>query len=187
LPGFGFIGFSVVLALVIRTVRQGDVLSLAKAAIKNGFIWRKTGKTGQLVSLPIHPDLATILAAVPSHDAITIAANVHGKPWTPDGFRSSFGKALAQLRESGDVESGLTFHGLRHTVGTLLREVTDDLDLIRRWLGQKTLAMAIHYSDTADTSAQMRSVVDKLDPLGSKPGTKVSNTPKKVSNTKPTL
>jgi hypothetical protein len=50
----------------------------------------------------------------------------------------------------------------------LLREVTDDLDLIRRWLGQKTLAMAIHYSDTADTSEQMRELVERLDPLGSK-------------------
>jgi integrase len=135
-------------------------------------------------SLPIHPDLAAFLGSMPAHDAITIAANIHGKPWTPDGFRASFGKAMAQLRESGDVEPGLTFHGLRHTVGTLLREVTDDLDLIRRWLGQKTLAMAIYYSDTADTSSQMRDVVKKLDPLGSKSGTKVSNRPKKVSNKK---
>ena len=168
-------------------LRQGDVLSLTKAAIKNGSIWRKTGKTGQKVFLPIHPDLAEVLASAPTHDAITIAANVHGKPWTPDGFRASFGSAMVKLRESGDVEPGLTFHGLRHTVGTLLREETDDLDLIRRWLGQKTLAMAIYYSDTADTSKQMLDVVERLDPLGSKPGTKVSNTPKKVSNKKPPM
>lgn len=70
------------------------------------------------------------------------------------------------------------------TVATLLREVTDDLDLIRRWLGQKTLAMAIHYSDTADTSAQMRELVGRLDPLGSKARTKMSNASKKVSKAK---
>jgi integrase len=160
-------------------LRQGDVLSLTKAAIKNGVIWRKTGKTGQSVFLPIHPDLAEVLASAPAHDAITIAANIHGKPWTPDGFRASFAKAMAKLRRSSDVEPGLTFHGLRHTLGTLLREVTDDLDLIRRWLGQKTLAMAMHYSSTADTSKQMLDVVERLDPLGSKPGTKVSNTAEK--------
>jgi hypothetical protein len=43
-----------------------------------------------------------------------------------------------------------------------LREITTDLDLIRRWLGQKTLHMAIHYSSGPDTSDQIKN----LDPLG---------------------
>jgi hypothetical protein len=43
-----------------------------------------------------------------------------------------------------------------------------NLDTVRRWLGQKTLAMAIHYSETADTTKQMRGVLKKFDPLGSK-------------------
>lgn len=32
-------------------------------------------------------------------------------------------------------------------------------------MGQKTLAVAIHYSDTADASEQMRELVARLDPL----------------------
>jgi integrase len=68
----------------------------------------------------------------------------------------------------GKVGSGLTFHGLRHTVGTLLIEAGYDIDTVRRWLGQKTLAMAIHYSKTADTSDRMKGVIKKFDPLGSK-------------------
>ncbi|MGB7717496.1 MAG: site-specific recombinase, partial [Pseudolabrys sp.] len=56
----------------------------------------------------------------------------------------------------------------RHTVGTLLVEAGVNLDTVRRWLGQKTLVMAIHYSVTADTSKQMRGVLKKFDPLGSK-------------------
>ena len=43
-----------------------------------------------------------------------------------------------------------------------------DIDTVRRWLGQKTLAMAIHYSETADTSKRMIGVMQKFDPLGSK-------------------
>ena len=74
----------------------------------------------------------------------------------------------AKLEREGKVGAGLTFHGLRHTVGTLLTEAGVNLDTVRRWLGQKTLAMAIHYSETADTSKQMRSVLKKFDPLGSK-------------------
>jgi integrase len=79
-------------ALVMFTgLRQGDVLALAKAATKDGLISRRTGKTGQIVSIPVHPDLAAILAKAPKHDAVTISTNLAGKPWTSDGFRASLG------------------------------------------------------------------------------------------------
>ncbi len=150
---------------------QGDVLALTKGAIRDGRIWRRTNKTGQELSIPIHPDLAYLLAQSPQHDAITIAATTNGTPWTESGFNSSFIKAIAALKRSAKIGDGLTFHGLRHTVGTLLVEAGYDIDTVRRWLGQKTLAMAIHYSETADTSGRMREVIAKLNPLGSKPRT----------------
>jgi integrase len=163
-------------------LRKGDILALTRAAIRNGKIWRRTNKTGQEVSIPVHPDLAQLLAAAPNHDAVTIAATTNGTPWTASGFNSTFIKAIAKLQEKGLVGDGLTFHGLRHTVGTLLIEAGADIDTVRRWLGQKTLAMAIHYSETADTSAKMQSLIGTLDPLGTKRRTKVSNSSKKVSN-----
>jgi integrase len=75
---------------------------------------------------------------------------------------------MAKLKQKGRIGPGLTFHGLRHTVGTLLVEAGCDIDTVRRWLGQKTLAMAIHYSQTADVSERMQGVIKKFDPLGSK-------------------
>jgi integrase len=159
-------------ALAMYTgLRQGDVLSLRKNALRNGHIWRVTGKTGQEVSLPIHPGLAEILQSTSGHDAVTLAATSAGTPWTSDGFRASFNKAMKRLADEGRVGHDLTFHGLRHTVGTLLIEAGVELDIVRRWLGQKTLAMAIHYSEGADTSTQMSGAVMKFDPLGSKKGT----------------
>jgi integrase len=89
----------------------------------------------------------------PAHDAITVAATTNGTPWTTSGFNSTFIKAVARLQKRGLFGGGLTFHGLRHTVGTLLIEAGADIDTVRR---QKTLAMAIHYSETADASAKMR-------------------------------
>ena len=83
---------------------------------------------------------------------------------------------------SGLVGDGLTFQGLRHTVGILLIEAGADIDTVRRWLGQKTLAMAIHYSETADASAKMQRLIGTLDPLETKARTKVSNSAEKVSN-----
>ncbi len=149
-------------------LRKRDVLTLTKNAIRNGHIWCRTCKTGQEVSIPIHPDLARLLSEAPHHDAVTVAATTNGAPWTITGFNSTFIKAIAKLERQGKVGAGLTFHGLRHTVGTLLVEAGFNLDTVRRWLGQKTLAMAIHYSETADTSKQMRGVLKKFDPLGSK-------------------
>lgn len=149
-------------------LRKGDVLALTKAAIRDGRIWRRTNKTGQEVSIPVHPDLDHLLATAPRHDAITIAATTKGTPWTESGFNSSFIKAMSELKRDGKIGDGLTFHGLRHTVATLLVEAGYDLDTVRRWLGQKTLAMAIHYSESADTSDRMNQVIKKLDPLGSK-------------------
>jgi integrase len=149
-------------------LRKGDVLTSTKNAIRDRRIWRRTGKTGQQVSIPIHPDLAHILADAPHHDAITIAATTNGTPWTVTGFNSTFIKAIAKLTRSSKVDPGLTFHGLRHTCGTLLVEAGFDIDTAHRWLGQKTLAMAIHYFETADTAEKMQDVIKKFDPLGSK-------------------
>jgi integrase len=140
-------------------LRKGDVLTLAKNSIRNSRIWRRTGKTGQQVSIPIHPDLAQILADASHHDAITIAATTNGTPWTVTGFNSTFIKAIAKLTRSGKIDPGLTFHGLRHTCGTLLVEAGFDIDTVRRWLGQKTLAMAIHYSETADTAEKLQEII----------------------------
>jgi integrase len=154
-------------------LRKGDVLAITKNAIRDGRIWRGTNKNAQEVSLPLHPDLERLLAAAPAHAAITIAATTRGTTWTESGFNSSFVKAIAKLEREGKVEPGLTFHGLRHTVGTLLIEAGFDLDTVRRWLGHKTLAMAIHYSKSADTSEKMREVNERFDPLGSKKGTKI--------------
>jgi integrase len=167
------------IALAMFTgLRKGDVLTLTKGAIRNGQIWRRTGKTSQEVSIPVHPDLAALLAAAPAHDAITVAATTNGTSWTESGFNSTFIKAIAKLERKERIGPGLTFHGLRHTVGTLLTEAGVNIDIVRRWLGQKTLAMAIHYSDTADTSSSMNAAIKKFDPLGSKRRTKVSNSPK---------
>jgi integrase len=152
-------------------LRQGDVLSLRKNAVRDGRIWRVTSKTGQQVSLPIHPDLASIIASAPEHDAITLTATSSGTPWTSDGFKASFRRAMQRLERDGKVGAGITFHGLRHTVGTLLIEAGVDLDVVRRWLGHRTLAMAIHYSEQANASQQLSGAVLKFDPLGSKPGT----------------
>ncbi len=70
------------------------------------------------------------------------------------------------LEEEGKVGPNLTIHGLRHTVGGLLAEAGEDLDTIRRVLGQKTLVMAQHYSERAKKAEATRGAVLRMDVLG---------------------
>jgi integrase len=153
------------IALAMFTgLRKADVIALPRHAVKGGVI--VTSKTGEEVNLHIHPDLEAILDAAPAHSASTLAATSDGTSWTESGFNSSFYKLIAKLESAGSVAPGLTFHGLRHTVGTLLAEAGTDLDDIRRVLGQKTLAMAQHYSEGAKKTNATRGIVHRLDPLG---------------------
>ncbi len=67
------------------------------------------------------------------------------------------------MEKDGRVGEGLTFHGLRHSVATDLREAGFDSRTIADMLGQKTTSMAEHYSSEADLSAKLKGVVRKLD------------------------
>jgi integrase len=147
-------------------LREGDVLHLPKNVVKDGVITWKTSKRGVLVSLPIIPELAIELERAPAHNAITLCANSRGLPWTRDGFCSSLRTFMKGLETQGRIQPGLTFHGLRHTVATVLREAGIDQEAIAVWLGQESVEMARHYSRGADTLERNRATVQKFKPLG---------------------
>jgi integrase len=146
--------------------REGDVLRLPKSAVKEGVITWKTSKRGVLVSLPVIPELAAALEQAPAHDAITLCANSRGLPWTRDGFCASLRTFMKRLEAQERIQPGLTFHGLRHTVATALREAGVDQEAIAVWLGQESVEMARHYSRGADTLERNRAIVHKFKPLG---------------------
>ncbi len=151
--------------------REGDVLRLPKSVVRDGVITWKTSKRGVLVSLPIITELAAALAQAPPHDAITLCANSRGLPWTSDGFRASLRTFLKGLEKQERIEPGLTFHGLRHTVATVLREAGVEREAIATWLGQESVEMAQHYSRGADTLMRNQAIVEKFRPLGERPKT----------------
>lgn len=153
------------LALAMYTgIRKHDALTLRKDAIRGAML--KTSKTGEEIAVRIHPELAEILAAAPEHKAPTIAATSRGTSWTETGFNSVWIKFKDKLEEEGKVETGLTIHGLRHTLGGLLADAGCDLDTIRRVLGQKTLTMAQLYSERAKKEVATKDAMDRIDIAG---------------------
>ena len=103
----------------------------------------------------------------------TICANSRGQSWTDDGFKTSFFKLIRKLELEGVVAKGLTFHGLRHTVATELRELGFDNRTIADMLGQKSEAMAAHYSRDADLQDKLKPAVEQME-IADETRTKVS-------------
>jgi integrase len=146
-------------------IREGDVLRLPRKVIAGNCINITTSK--RLVAIDIHvlADLRRALREAPQHDAITLCANSRGRPWTESGFRASFRKELQKLAAAGLVQPGLTFHGLRHTVATVLVEAGVSAEDVAAVLGQRTSKMAEHYSREADRSRRSKAAIRKLRPL----------------------
>lgn len=146
-------------------IREGDVLRLPRKIVAGNCINIITSK--RLVAIDIHvlADLRGALQEAPAHDACTLCANSRGKPWTGSGFRASFRKELKKLEGRGLIEPGLTFHGLRHTVATVLVEAGVSAEDVAAVLGQRSSKMAEHYSREADRSRRSKAAISKLKPL----------------------
>jgi len=139
-----------------------DALKLPRNAVSGLMIDTRRGKTGVGVMLPLVAPVYTALESAPKHDALTLCANSYGKPWSVSGFRASWRPIRMKLEEEGKVQPGLTLKGLRHTVATVLREMGKDYATIAEALGQKTEAMAKHYSRRADMSKKNTATVTDL-------------------------
>jgi integrase len=96
--------------------RQGDLLRLTWNAFDSRYLHLKQSKTKRRVTIPVSGRLAQEIADIPRVSPIMLT-NSRGKPWTSDGFRSSWDTAY---KKAGI--SGVTFNDLRGTAITRLAE-----------------------------------------------------------------
>lgn len=121
--------------------RQGDILRLTWGNYDGKHIRLKQSKTGKNVTVKVAKDLKTILdakrpAAIGGDtDKQVILKTDKGKnAWTSDGFRASWGKAVAKAKISG-----LTFHDLRGTFITLARRSGSSIEDIAEATGHSVV------------------------------------------------
>ena len=78
-------------------------------------------KTGKKPRIAMHRDLRSVMAEVPRR-ATAILTNTRGRPWTGDGFRTSWGKELDREVMAPLRQARLVFHGLRKSAVVFLLE-----------------------------------------------------------------
>jgi integrase len=92
--------------------RQGDILAMTWGQYDGMHLTIKQSKGGSRVKVRAHYRLKAILDALP-RDTMRVCNNSRGRPWTSDGFKTSWGKECARI----GIE-GVTFHDLRGTFVT---------------------------------------------------------------------
>lgn len=161
-------------------LREADVCSLARKAYDGKRISTVAAKNGERISMGVHFRLKEILdeaspirAARVSRrarrykrghiDPPTLAITSRCQSWTPAGFRASFFKLTRRLQKSGVVGAGLTFHGLRHTLGKLIMEAGGSREDVGMVLGDRSIAMAHFYSREYEKQARVDLTVERLE------------------------
>ncbi|KAA6205829.1 MAG: hypothetical protein DU429_01155 [Candidatus Tokpelaia sp.] len=85
-----------------------------------------------------------------------MVAGLRALSWTTDGLNSNWQKIKKHLESGGKIGKKLTLKGLRHTGASILAEMGYDNRIIADMPGQRTIAMAQHYSRRANRSKNCR-------------------------------
>jgi integrase len=125
--------------------RRGDVVRLGRQHIQNGILSLRQQKTGAQVDVPVLPELAAAINAMPQ-DQLTFLVDETGRPFTPKAFGRWFG---IQCTAAG-IPSDLRAHGLRKAGATRLAENGCTDHQIMAWGGWTSLKEVQRYTRAAN-------------------------------------
>ncbi len=133
------------LALLLYTAqRRGDVVRMGRQHVQQDMIAVRQEKTNTALMIPIHPELARVLALVPKTQ-LTFLTTERGAAFTPAGFGNWFRDRCneAELPQC-------SAHGLRKAAATRLANAGCSTDQIKAITGHRSLSEVIRYTRAAD-------------------------------------
>jgi integrase len=158
------------LALLVYTgQRRGDVIRMGPQHDRDGALHVKQEKTGAELIIPIHPELAAVIAATPSGH-LTFLSTRFGRPFEGSGFSHWFRDACDQ--------AGLPHcspHGLRKAAARRLAEAGCTAHEIGAITGHASLAELVRYTRAADQRRLAEAAMAKTRKSSGKPGQKFAN------------
>jgi integrase len=161
-------------------LREGDACAMPKMGYDGKRIETIASKNREPIWIPAHYRLRQILEAaaavrkerlqrrarrykVLQIDPPVLAVTTRGTAWTESGFRAVFFGLIGELEMAGKVRPGLTFHGLRHTLGKLVIEAGGSKEDVAMILGDRSLAMGEFYSREHSKVGRMTATVHRLE------------------------
>jgi integrase len=119
--------------------RQGDLLSLKWADIKDGFVHLQQGKTGKRLAIEITPDLKRIFGKcwmLKNRGEYVITRSCGGR-YTSEGFRALWQRTINSYCRRGGVR--FTFHDIRALCATKCSSPEEAMKL----LGHTNISMTL--------------------------------------------
>ena len=146
------------MALLLYTAqRRSDIVTLGRQHIHGGIIHIRQQKTGNILQIPIHPELQRCLDATPSGN-LTLLVSQHGKPFTPNAFAMWFRREC--------VKAGLpkhaSVHGLRKAACRRLAEAGCSEKEISAISGHLSLKEVARYTTAADQARLARAAMSAM-------------------------
>lgn len=139
--------------------RQRDVLAMTWTDVKDGVVSVLQSKTGIRLTIPIHRDLAAVLAGI-DRRAVQVLTSSRGQTWTQDGFRASWSAATKRLGLD------LVFHGLRKSAVVMLLEAGCTDAEVSAITGQSR-QMVAHYAKQVNQSRLAAAAILRWENAGS--------------------
>jgi integrase len=153
------------LALGLYTAqRRGDVVRIGRQHIKDNTLAVRQAKTGTTLAIPVHPDLAAIIAATPVGH-LTLLVTQTGKSYGGNDFTDQF-RAWC---DAAGLPDHCVFHGLRKAALTRLADDGCTAHELAAISGHKTLSEVERYTKAADQVRLARSAMERIGNQSVKP------------------
>jgi integrase len=156
--------------------RRGDVIRMGPQHVRSGVLYIKQEKTGAELAIPVHPDLATIIASAPSGH-LTFLTTRFDRPFEASTFSHWF-------REQCD-KAGLphcSAHGLRKAAARRLAEAGCTAHEIGAVTGHASLAELVRYTRAADQRHLAEAAMAKTRTSSGKPIERLAKKARKTFN-----
>ena len=146
------------LALGLYTAqRRGDVVRIGRQHIRDGVLTVRQQKTGATLAIPVHPDLAAIIAATPVGH-LTLLVTQTGKSYGGNDFTDQF----RVWCDTAGLPARCVFHGLRKAALTRLADAGCTAHEIAAISGHKTLSEVQRYTGAANQARLARAAMGRI-------------------------
>jgi integrase len=145
------------LALLLYTAqRRSDIVRLGRQHIRDGAIHLQQQKTGVVLAIPVHPQLAAVIAETKG-EHLTFLTTPAGKPYSAESFANWFRE---MCKEAG--LRGLSAHGLRKAACRRLAEGGCSANVIAAISGHASLREVQRYTAAADQARMAKAAIENM-------------------------